>query len=895
MSGGLTTSNGQIITTRQGQGFSHNDGTVNLVSFVNNSILPGNAYFGTLTNHALILQTNNNTRMTISNTGATTLSSTLEVTGATTLSSNLTLNGTSATLSLSGASAKLTIANTTASTSSSTGALQVAGGAYFGAASLFAGNVNINGTLTTAGLSISNLSLSGSTASTSSSTGALQVAGGAYFGAASLFGGNVTMNGSLNIGTVGTSDNRINFSGLTGDAGTNHTVIAERIYEASSEKSELLLFKGNDPATTTGPDRIRMRASEFRFQTYTTAEDYSGMSDNNNRLIISNAGDISISSTTASTSSTTGALQVAGGVYFGAASLFGGNLTNNGTIIAGNAGISAASWTTSGIQFRTSATTYTNTTAGAAASAVFNSFARPTLAASSALTTTNAATVYIDNSPLAGTNQTITNAYALWVASGNSLFGGALNLSTQNTGNITTTLPTSYVSLYDNPIYMRANNDKNHYIGYCGNNNQTTWNTGKGFGNPTTANDGIVICGNSNVIIGTLPGSVETICGNFTSTGLALGGGVPSYRLDFGSTAQNMKINLFGGIYGIGACNSNLQSFSDGGFTWHTVDGATPVTGNGAAPGTQIGRLHSSGHFEASSGIRAGTFSTVPYSGAGVEMHYASDIGDVFAYDRTNNGYKTLRLNGPSGINILSDGKVGINNSSPFHPLDVNGSANIRTNLTIGYSSNQLSANTYPLYITSWTASTGSANPAEKFSTSYGGSNWDGVAWGNCSARFNDILVATAFIGFSDERIKTNIEEIPIAFCKEFVMNCTPVSYFLKEDLRRGRNNTQFGYIAQDLEKKGFHYLVTHMNDDNEDLIEIIEDVNGKEYKSPAGVLLSVSYTEIIPLLAQNIKVLYLENENQQNEINELKQKNQDLETRLARLEAFISTLEITE
>ena len=33
----------------------------------------------------------------------------------------------------------------------------------------------------------------------------------------------------------------------------------------------------------------------------------------------------------------------------------------------------------------------------------------------------------------------------------------------------------------------------------------------------------------------------------------------------------------------------------------------------------------------------------------------------------------------------------------------------------------------------------------------------------------------------------------------------------------------------------------------------------------------------------------------QQNEINELKQKNIDLETRLARLEEFISTLEITE
>ena len=850
----LTATDGQIITTRQGQGFSHNDGTINLVSFVNNSIIPGNAYFGTLTNHTLILQTNNASRMTISNTGATTLSSTLEVTGATTLSSNLTLNGASATLSLSGASAKLTIANTTASTSST--------------------------------------------------TGALQVAGGAYFGANSLFGGNVTMNGSLNVGTVGTSDNRINFNGLTLDAGTNMTVIAERIYETLTEKSELLLFKGNDPATASGPDRIRMRASEFRFQTYTTAEDYSGMSDNNNRLIISNAGDISISSTTASTSSSTGALQVAGGAYFGAASifagnvningtlttaglsistlslsgstastssstgalqvaggayfgaasLFGGNLTNNATIIAGNAAISAASWTTSGIQFRTSATTYTNTTAGAAASAVFNSFARPTLAASSALTTTNAATVYIDNSPLAGTNQTITNAYSLWVNSGNSLFGGTLRVTGQSTPAAGAGIEMGYTSDTANIYsYDRTNSSYKNI----------------------NLNDKMYIKGADGTV--------------------GIGTNSPAYTLDLGSTAQNMKINLFGGIYGIGACNSNLQSFSDGGFTWHTVDGATPVTGNGAAPGTQIGRLHSSGHFEASSGIRAGTFSTVPYSGAGVEMHYASDIGDVFAYDRTNNGYKTLRLNGPSGINILSDGKVGINNSSPLHPLDVNGSANIRTNLTIGYSSNQLSANTYPLYITSWTASTGSANPAEKFSTSYGGSNWDGVAWGNCSARFNDILVATAFIGFSDERIKTNIEEIPIAFCKEFVMNCTPVSYFLKEDLRRGRNNTQFGYIAQDLEKKGFHYLVTHMNDDNEDLIEIIEDVNGKEYKSPAGVLLSVSYTEIIPLLAQNIKVLYLENENQQNEINELKQKNQDLETRLARLEAFISTLEITE
>jgi hypothetical protein len=198
------------------------------------------------------------------------------------------------------------------------------------------------------------------TASTSSSTGALQVSGGIYVGANSLFSGNITFNGtSSNISLTGASSS----ISLTG-------------------------------------------ASSFiRITTNTTA----------------------------STSSSTGALQVAGGAYFGAASLFAGNLTNNATIIAGNAALSAASWTTSGIQFRTSATTYTNTTAGAAASAVFNSFARPTLAASSALTTTNAATVYIDNSPAAGANQTITNAYSLWVNSGNSLFGSTLRVIGQST------------------------------------------------------------------------------------------------------------------------------------------------------------------------------------------------------------------------------------------------------------------------------------------------------------------------------------------------------------------------------------------------------------------------------------------------------------------------------
>ena len=86
------------------------------------------------------------------------------------------------------------------------------------------------------------------------------------------------------------------FNGVTGDTGIDMTVIVERLY-SGSDKSELLLFKGNDVAGTSGPDRIRMRAGEIRFQIYTAAEDYSTLADNNDALIISSSGKLGVNCT----------------------------------------------------------------------------------------------------------------------------------------------------------------------------------------------------------------------------------------------------------------------------------------------------------------------------------------------------------------------------------------------------------------------------------------------------------------------------------------------------------------------------------------------------------------------------------------------------------------------
>lgn len=94
--------------------------------------------------------------------------------------------------------------------------------------------------------------------------------------------------------------------------------------------------------------------------------------------------------------------------------------------LAGN--FTASSWTTNGINFRIAAATYTDSStaaSGTVASSGINAIARPTIAASNATVTyTDAATLYVANSPANGTNVTITNALSLWVDNGTTRLDG---------------------------------------------------------------------------------------------------------------------------------------------------------------------------------------------------------------------------------------------------------------------------------------------------------------------------------------------------------------------------------------------------------------------------------------------------------------------------------------
>ena len=93
---------------------------------------------------------------------------------------------------------------------------------------------------------------------------------------ADTLSGTLTVTGQLKIGAVG-SQNWISFAGTTGDGGGSATYtttyIGERIY-SGTEQAELIIYKGNDYASSSGPDRIRMIAANHCFDVYATSQSY---------------------------------------------------------------------------------------------------------------------------------------------------------------------------------------------------------------------------------------------------------------------------------------------------------------------------------------------------------------------------------------------------------------------------------------------------------------------------------------------------------------------------------------------------------------------------------------------------------------------------------------------
>ena len=181
------------------------------------------------------------------------------------------------------------------------------------------------------------------TDSSSALTGALQVAGGVGI-AGNLYVGGYHMIG-LPAGNSSTMGNMLGFTGTYGDVSNVNSVnscIVERKY-GGTESSELLIFKGNDIAGSPGPDVVRIAAAEFYVDLLSANGSYNYTTNTvpavSRKLSISNTistftTPLVIESTLDSSSSTTGALNVAGGVGIAKNLYVGSSITASGEITA---------------------------------------------------------------------------------------------------------------------------------------------------------------------------------------------------------------------------------------------------------------------------------------------------------------------------------------------------------------------------------------------------------------------------------------------------------------------------------------------------------------------------------------------------------------------------------
>lgn len=257
---------------------------------------------------------------------------------------------------------------------------------------------------------------------------------------------------------------------------------------------------------------------------------------------------------------------------------------------------------------------------------------------------------------------------------------------------------------------------------------------------------------------------------------------------------------------------------------------------------------------------------------------------------------------GSEAMRIDSSGNVGIGTSSPSAKLHVSGVAILPQVFSGG------TANTLELYTGTAFNTSGAAIAIRGSTVGYNNSGMEFYAGGSERARINSsgyvsigsttnnglltvdgvgpTLVSQAFAYFaesggaavsgyasgqnvtnsiwassrisgqefnarSDGRLKKDVTPIPASDAWHFVQNVMPVHY---KWINGPDNGHKFGFIAQDVVKAGFPNLIGQYSDSN---VQEITDADG--FTSPAGIALTVSYDQIIPVLAVTIKELKAE------------------------------------
>jgi len=108
-------------------------------------------------------------------------------------------------------------------------------------------------------------------------------------------------------------------------------------------------------------------------------------------------------------------------------------------------------------------------------------------------------------------------------------------------------------------------------------------------------------------------------------------------------------------------------------------------------------------------------------------------------------------------------------------------------------------------------------------------------------------IVAPEFAGTSDRRAKEEIRDISDEEALKFIDKSRPVHFRWRSGLR----SYNFGFVAQEVDKLGFHEMVSIAPD--ESMKQTIDDDG---YVSPAGGKLNMNYSQISAILTRAMQVI---------------------------------------
>ena len=679
------------------------NGTVITSGMIANLTSLDGAIAGTgVANKVLILDSNRDIN-NIRNLNATTLTGTLQtatqpnITSIGTLSS-LTLSGALSGVTTIGASGIVSITNTTISTNTTTGALVVSGGIGIAGAVNIGNNLSVTGGLSMTGANRfitmrnsgltngQNVSFVLGRSAASNEQGEITFTYSTTVGSSMLslghWGGvvlNVFSSGNVSIGTTNNTykldvNGSLNSTSLYLGGSEITATASELNYvdttAGTAEASKAIILDSNRDITNirnltatnltaTNLTGTLQTSSQPNITSVGTLTSLSLSGNITGATTINASGVVSITNTTTSTSSSTGALIVAGGAGL------------NHVVIGGNRTLSA--WGLTGPLFNTTANTFIDSTSPANNSVfspfAINSFQQSTLAASNVnVTYTQPMTnVFIANGPIAGTNSTIKTRCALLTGGAIAINPNSLSVSEWNSALIHFKSGTNTTTINDtgssNIAGTIATNDFNGVI-YTSSTAGRTMSRAATINisgapsagtNMTITNRHALYIANGNTTLADTTTSTNTTTGALVVTGgvgiggaAYIGGGLVVTGNIIGTVATNNQPNIttLSGVTSIGASNTTtitgiLQTAAQtnitsvGTLTGLTSSGVVSITNTTASSSISTGALTVSGGVGITGALNIGN--TLSVSGnINTPLSIASTtktIGGVYSVD----------------------------------------------------------------------------------------------------------------------------------------------------------------------------------------------------------------------------------------------------------------------